>query len=409
MDRRRFLELTAAAALVPATACAPAPAGRASPAPGAVPVGGGPRARLRELGIVIGDLPTGLHNAITDVPGVMVGHTTLVSGRGARRPGHGPVRTGVTAILPHGGDLVAEPVTAADLNLNGNGELTGLGPVRRTGYLGAPILFTDTGNVGAAYGAAMGHLLAAGASPFEGSLCPAPVVGETWGDFLHDTAGRHLRPEHVAAALEGAAAGPVAEGSVGGGTAMRAFQFKAGIGTASRQIRVADRTYTVGVLVQANCGRRHQLTIAGVPVGRAIADLLPERGIETGPAPAAGNSLLVALATDAPLMPLQLGWLCKRAALGMARTGATSTHGSGDLTIAFSTGARGSVEGSRRVDMLRPERVDPLLTAAVEATEEAILNSLTAAATMVGRDDNIIHGLPLDRLAQVMGGYERLQ
>ena len=409
MKRRRFLELSAAAALAPAAGCAPRLTGLGGEPTLPSPEGDAARARLRDLGLAVGNLPTGTHNAITDVPGVLVAHTTLIRGDGPRVPGQGPVRTGVTAILAHGDDLVGEPVTAADYNLNGNGELTGLGPVRRTGYLATPILFTDTGNVGAAYSAAMGHMMSSGRSPFDSALRPEPVVGETWGDFLHDTGGGHLRPEHVRAALTGASGGPVAEGAVGGGTAMRAFRFKAGIGTSSRRIAMGDETYTLGVLVQANCARRDQLTVLGVPVGLEIADLLPERGTARRTPLPEGNSLLVALATDAPLLPLQLGWLCKRAALGMARTGATSTHGSGDLMIAFSTGTRGPVEATRCVATLRPGRVDPLLRAAVEATEEAMLNSLTSAVTLSGCDGNTIHALPLDRFAAVMQRHGRLK
>ncbi|MFH1567816.1 MAG: P1 family peptidase [Gemmatimonadota bacterium] len=403
MNRRRFLEISAGAALLPAAGCAGSlvTAGGEGRAPGA-------RARLRDLGIAVGDLPPGRHNAITDVPGVAVGHTTLIRGDGPLVRGQGPIRTGATAVLPHRGDLAAEPVAAADFNLNGNGELTGLGPLRRTGFLGAPVLLTDTGSVGVAYSAALAHLLASSPQLFERPFRPEPVVGETWGDFLHDTAGGHLRVEHVRAAIDGAAGGPVAEGSVGGGTAMRAYRFKAGIGTASRLVQLGDRTCALGVLVQANCGRRDQLTVLGVPVGREMADLLPERG-PGGTEPAAGNSLLVIVATDAPLLPLQLGWLCKRAALGLARTGGTSTHGSGDLMLAFSTAARGPVDGPRELELVRSSQVDPLLSAAVEATEEAILNSLTAAETMVGRDGNTIHALPLDRLVAVMARYGRLK
>ena len=394
MDRRRFLELSTAAALTPVAACTTRLPGVASRPAGLGRAGQEPaRARLRDLGLAVGELPTGPLNAITDIPGLLVGHTTLI---------RGPACTGVTAVLPHGGDLVREPVAAADFNLNGNGEFTGLGPVRRTGYLAAPIVLTDTGSVGVAYGAALGHMLAAPTPPHASPLRPEPVVGETWGDFLHDTGGRHLGPAHVAAALQGAAGGPVAEGSVGGGTAMRAFRFKAGMGTASRQVEIEGRDWAVGVLVQANCGRRRQLTVLGAPVGRRIDDLLPRRGSGTAGPAAEGNSLLAVVATDAPLSPLQLGWLGKRAALGMARTGATSTHGSGDLIIALSTGARGPVRRARQVERVPSDRVDPLLLGAVEATEEAVLNSLTAAATTTGRDGNTIYALPLDRLVEAV-------
>ena len=317
------------------------------------------------------------------------------------------MRTGVTAVLPHGGDLCAEPVLGADLTLNGNGELTGLGPLRRTGRLGAPILLTDTGNVGTVYDGAMEYMLAAYAGMGKGGFWPEPVVGETWGDFLHDTAGRHIRPEHVAGALRSAGSGPVPEGSVGGGTAMRAFRFKAGIGTASRLVERGAHTFTVGVLVQANFGRRAGLLVKGVPVGSHLDDLLPQRGAAAAPVPE-GNSLLAVAATDAPLLPIQLRRVCKRMALGMARTGGTSTHGSGDLFVAFSTHNRVPCAGAGILQILPSSHITSVFEAVVEATEEAILNSLTAASTMVGRDGNIVHALPLDRLVSLMRQYGRL-
>ena len=408
MDRRRFLELGIGVASLPLIATCGA--SQAVAVPRAVGAAAAKRRRLRDLGIVIGDLPAGPLNAITDVPGVAVGHTTLICGDGPLIKGTGPVRTGVTAILPHGRVLSREPVFAADLTLNGNGELTGMGPLRRTGQLGAPILFTDTGSIGPVYDGAMGAMLQRDPDLFANQLRPEPVVGETWADFLNDTAGRHVRAEHVRAALDGAASGAVAEGCVGGGTGMRAYQFKAGIGTASRLVSVKDggRTYSVGALVQANHGRRHQLRVDGVPVGEEFTNLLPERGsAEVQP----GNSLLVAIATDAPLLPIQLRRLCKRSALGAARTGAISTHGSGDLLIAFSTAAIGAAEpgGAANLSVLHFSQITGIYQAVVEATEEAILNSLTAAHTVVGRDGNTIHALPLDRLVKLMQKYGRLK
>jgi D-aminopeptidase len=408
MDRRRFLELGIGVASLPLiTSCATSQALAISPGAGSAVAA---RRRLRDLGIIIGDLPPGPHNAITDVPGVAVGHTTLISGDGPLVKGEGPVRTGVTAILPHGRVLSHEPVFAADLTLNGNGELTGMGPLRRTGQLGAPILFTDTGSIGPVYDGAMGAMLQQDPALYANPLRPEPVVGETWADFLNDTAGRHVRAEHVQAALDTAASGPVAEGCVGGGTGMRAYQFKAGIGTASRLVSVRDggKTYSVGVLVQANHGRRHQLSVNGVPVGKEITDLLPERGsAEVQP----GNSLLVAIATDAPLLPIQLRRLCKRSPLGAARTGAISTHGSGDLLIAFSTAGIGASRPGDAADLsvLHFSKITGIFQAVVEATEEAILNSLTAAHTVIGRDGNTIHALPLDRLVDLMQKYGRLK
>ena len=395
LDRRSFLGVGLALASWPLVACDPLQAR---------PVQADKRVRLRQLGIVTGVLSPGRFNAITDVEGVAVGHTTIIAGEGPLVRGKGPVRTGVTAVLPHGGNIVREHVFAADHVLNGNGEMTGVGFVRRTGRLASPVLLTNTSSVGAVYDAAMEYLLQLEPDLFAGSLRPEPVVGETWADFLNDTAGRHLRRRHVLGALEGARAGEVSEGCVGGGTGMRAFGFKAGIGTASRLVPCDGRTCTVGVLVQANFGRRPQLRVAGVPVGREITDFLPERGEASG-----NKSLLVIIATDAPLIPRQLRRLCKRVALGMARTGAVSTHGSGDLALAFSTAQRLSNAQVRTLSMLKDSALSQVFQGVVEATEEAILNALTMAYTMVGRDGNTIHALPLDRLVDVMRDYGRLK
>lgn len=363
------------------------------------------RARLRELGIVIGKLEPGQYNAITDVEGVQVGHLTLIKGEGPLVVGEGPVRTGITAILPHGDDLASAPVFAADFTLNGNGELTGAGFIRRTGLLAAPVLFTNTSSVGAVYDGAMRWMLERNPDLFKRGLHPEPVVGETWAAFLHDTTGRHVQAAHAVAALGAARSGPVAEGCVGGGTGMRAYSFKAGIGTASRKVPCGDRVYTVGALVQANFGRRPQLRIDGVPVGQEITELTPERGIKS-------KSMLAAIATDAPLIPSQLQRVCKRAVLGMARTGAISTHGSGDLVLAFANGYRlhrYNIAAERFAAMLSGRWMSALYQGVVEATEEAILNSLTMAYTMIGRDGNTIHALPLDRLVEVMRAHGRLK
>ena len=228
----------------------------------------------------------------------------------------GPVCTGVTAIVPRtpSTELRSRPAFAADFTLNGNGELMGVGSMRRTGLLAGPVLFTNTSSVGAVYDGAVEWMLARDPDLFKSDLQPAPIVGETWAAFLHDEVGRHVRPEHAIAALDAARGGPVAEGCVGGGTGMRAYSFKAGIGTASRKIPCGDQVYTVGVLVQANFGRRPQLRVDGVPVGREITDLMPARGGKS-------KSMIAAVATDAPLIPIQLQRVCKRVALGMARTG----------------------------------------------------------------------------------------
>ena len=366
MDRRTFLGWGLGVAAWPAL-------GRAAP-------GRPERVRLRELGIVIGELATGPHNAITDVEGVRVGHLTLIEDE--------RVRTGVTAIVS------PTPAFAADFTLNGNGELMGVGSMRRTGLLAGPVLFTNTSSVGAVYDGAVEWMLARDPDLFASALQPAPIVGETWAAFLHDEAGRHVQPAHAAAALDAARNGPVAEGCVGGGTGMRAYSFKAGIGTASRQVPCGDQLYTVGVLVQANFGRRPQLRVDGVPVGREIPERMPVRGGKS-------KSMLAAVATDAPLIPAQLQRVGKRVALGMARTGAISTHGSGDLVLAFSAA---SPEG-----LFADRWISGLFQGVVEATEEAILNALTTAHTMTGRAGNTIHALPLDRLLEVMRAYGRLK
>ncbi len=359
--------------------------------------------RLRELGIVVGQLEPGAFNAITDVAGVRVGHVTLIAGEGPLVIGKGPVRTGVTAILPHDGVLSREAVYAADFTLNGNGELTGVAHMRQKGLLAAPVLFTNTSSIGNVYDGAMEWMLERDADLFAGDHIE-PVVGETWADFLNDTAGSHIRPAHARQAIENARGGLVQEGCVGGGTGMRAFGFKAGIGTASRLVPCGERAYTVGVLVQANFARRPQLLVNGVPVGREIPELMPERGTV-----GKNKSLLVAVATDAPLLPVQLQRLCKRAALGMARTGGISTHGSGDLVLAFSTGQRVESGKGSRVQMLKNRWISRLYQGVVESTEEAILNSLTMAYSMSGRDGNTYHALPLDRLVQIMRAYGRLK
>ena len=395
IDRRRFLEMGLGLATLPLIGGVSGIA-RAEQT--------GKRARLRELGIAIGSLEPGEHNAITDVEGVRVGQVTLIEGDGPLVVGEGPVRTGVTALLPHDGDITREQLFAADFDLNGNGEMTGVGFIRRSGRLGAPILLTNTSSVGAVYDGAMRYMLGMNPELFDGGRHPEPVVGETWADFLNDTAGRHVRPEHAVEALRKASGGAVAEGCVGGGTGMRAFRFKAGIGTASRRVVCGERTFTVGVLVQANFGGREQLRVDGVPVGREVPDLMPERGDE-----GKTNSLLVVIGTDAPLIPIQLRRLCKRAALGMARTGGISTHGSGDLTVAFSTAQRLSERSVAEIAMLSNRFISRIFQGVVEATEEAILNSLTAAYTMTGRDGNIIHALPLGRLVTIMRQHGRLK
>lgn len=346
--------------------------------------------RLRDLGISPGVLPTGPLNAITDVPGVRVGHTTLVEGEGALRVGHGPVRTGVTAIHPHAGSALRDRCPAAIRVLNGSGEITGRSQVDEHGLLESPIVLTNTLSVGVAHRATVDWIVR------EEGLADdfvIPLVAETYDGFLNDIAGQHVRPEHVLAALDGASDGPVAEGNVGGGTGMALFQLKGGIGTSSRQVAFDGTTYTVGVLVQGNFGRRHHLIVDGRPVGREHPELAPER-------PAAKDgSIVVVIATDLPLDARQLGRLAQRGMLGIARTGGIAGHSSGDLLLAFSNApdvrvprGKGALFVTSRT--LHDAHIDPVFEATIEATEEAILNAMVAAETMTGRDGNRLHALP---------------
>jgi D-aminopeptidase len=339
----------------------------------------------RELGVPLDGTPGAL-NAITDVAGVTVGHVTLIEGD--------DVRTGVTAILPRGRED-NEPVFGAAHVFNGNGELTGAHWITESGFLEGPVMFTNTHSVGAVSEGVIAWSLKNWSTPIS-----LPVVAETWDGLLNDINGLHVRPHHAAAALDAATGGPVAEGNVGGGTGNRAFDFKAGIGTSSRVIEVGGVRYTVGVLVQSNFGKRPQLTVAGVRVGRDVTDLMPAIHAP----PAGEGSLLAVVATDAPLLPHQLARLAKRVPLGMARTGATSLNSSGDFAIAFSTASPQSGEGAlHAVRFIDNAQLDPLLGAVVEATEEAILNSLLTAKTMTGRAGSTIHALQHDRLREALG------
>jgi D-aminopeptidase len=394
--------------------------------------------RARDLGIVIGQGRPGPDNAITDVEGVRVGHTTLVRGEGPLVVGEGPVRTGVTVIVPHDGDIWTQPLFAGCHILNGNGEMTGLAWLGESGLLTSPIAITNTHSVGVVRDALVAH--AARAHDPEASYWSLPVVGETYDGTLNDINGFHVRPEHVDAALDAASDGPVEEGAVGGGTGMICHEFKGGIGTASRLVDGKGDPWTVGVLVQANYGRRDLLTIAGVPVGREIpTSIVPspyaERrllqgrtpaGHATGPGHALGSghamgraeagSIIIVVATDAPLLPHQCTRLAQRAGLGLARTGGYGMTSSGDLFICFATGNRGLPPAEievrnpvvRGLSAFVDQALDGLFEATIEATEEAIVNALVAATTMVGRDGITAHALPRDRLVDVMGSYGRL-
>ncbi|MEO5964584.1 MAG: P1 family peptidase [Candidatus Limnocylindrales bacterium] len=386
--------------------------------------------RARELGLRIGLLDPGEHDAITDVPGVLVGHTTLIHGDGPLVVGEGPVRTGVTVVVPHSDDVWTEPLFAGCHRLNGNGELTGLEWVRESGLLGGVIGITNTHSVGVVRDALVAH--AARARPKDAVFWSLPVVGETYDGALNDINGFHVKPGHVDAAIAAAAAGPVGEGNVGGGVGMICHEFKGGIGTASRRLRAADGGWTVGALVQANYGSREHLRIDGVPVGQAIPrsevpsawdDEERLNDAATGGVPSLGSSrmgpgggsIIVVLATDAPLLPHQCERLAQRASLGLGRMGSIASHGSGDLFIAFATGNRGlsATAGERdprhTVDtrMVVDRAISPLFQAAIEATEAAIVNALLAARTLTGRDGITSYALDHERLLDVMARYGR--
>jgi D-aminopeptidase len=361
--------------------------------------------RARDLGLGRFWGPCGPHNAITDVPGVRVGHATLIRGDGPIVAGRGPVRTGVTVILPRPEPVWRHPVFAGCHRLNGNGELTGLEWVRESGMLSTTIGLTNTHSVGVVRDALVA-LQAAEHAPGD-DFWALPVVGETWDGRLNDVNGQHVRAGHVRAAVEAATGGPVAEGNVGGGTGMICHGFKGGIGTASRVVGDEQGSYTVGILVQANHGRRDRFTVEGVPVGRVLGPEevpLPQRGAGRS-VPDGAGSIIGIIATDAPLLPHQCARLAQRAGLGIARLGAVGDHSSGDLFLAFATGNTSlpgdhspPAEPLTTVTMLPDARISPLYAAVVDATEEAVLNALLAAETMTGRDGVTAHALPADRL-----------
>ena len=357
------------------------------------------QSKARDLGIPFDGTPGAL-NAITDVKGVEVGFTTLISGSGKLVVGQGPVRTGVTAILPRGKGS-NDPVFAGWFSLNGNGEMTGTTWVEESGFLEGPVMITNTHSVGVVRDAVIDWRVKHGAADETGYWWSLPVVAETWDGFLNDINGFHIKPAHISHALDAARSGPVAEGNVGGGTGMICYEFKGGTGTASRKLEEKTGAFTVGVLVQCNCGRRSQLTIAGVPVGREILER-PAYGDE--------GSIIIVVATDAPLLPHQLKRLARRASMGLARTGSTSGNGSGDIFIAFSTANPGAAKssGMTKLEMVPNDQMNPLFDATVEATEEAIVNALVAAQTMTGADNHTAIALPHGRLREVMKKYGRL-
>jgi D-aminopeptidase len=361
--------------------------------------------RERDLHLPIGGTPGPL-DAITDVAGVEVGQTTLVSGAGKLVVGQGPVRTGVTVVHPRG-KANLDPVFAAWFTLNGNGEMTGTTWVKESGFLEGPVFITNTHSVGVVRDASIAWGLKHGAMLQPWSL---PVVAETWDGTLNDINGFHVKPEHVFAALDGASGGPVREGNVGGGTGMICYGFKCGTGTASRTLEANAGGYMVGVLVQANHGRRSELRIAGVPVGMEIP-ATPARSPAPDDPPAERElgSIIIVVATDAPVLPHQLERVARRASLGLARTGATSGNSSGDIFIAFSTANAKAARATdvATVQMLSNDRISALFSATVQATEEAIVNALVAAETMTGANGRVVERLPHDKLKAVLKKYGR--
>src|SRR6266851_5532415 len=369
------------------------------------------RPRARDLGVPFDGTPGPL-NAITDVAGVSVGHSTIIASQGALVVGRGPVRTGVTAVFPRGATN-GDPVFGGWFTLNGNGEMTGTTWLEESGFLAGPVMITNTHSVGVVRDAVIEWLVRKGVA-FDWSL---PIVAETYDGALNDINGFHVTKDNAFAALDSARGGPVAEGNVGGGTGMICNQFKGGIGTASRRLPAANAGYTVGVLVQCNYGSRARLSIAGVPVGQEIPDLLPCFDSLPGTTRAGRRcaadekgSIIIVVATNAPVLPHQLKRIAKRAALGVGRLGGTGGNPSGDIFIAFSTAnphaSRDS--GLAQVALFPDERITALFEATVQATEEAVVNAMLAAETMTGVDDLKVYALPHDRLRDVLRKYNRL-
>jgi len=359
------------------------------------------RLRIREVGLTVGEYPPGKYNAITDVDSVKVGHTTLVTGKGRLRVGVGPVRTGVTAIIPHPGNLIDDPVEASYFVFNGAGTTTGLSLLDEFGLIETPIMLTNTLNVGTVYDAVVRYMIRKNFRNREVRWFN-PVIGETDDGYLNDLGGLHVKTEHVFDALDSATGGHVVEGNVGAGTGTGALGFKGGIGTSSRRIVIGDATFVVGVLVQSNHGG--SLTIKGVPVGKELRTEEIKRE--------EGGSIMVIIATNVPLSNRQLTRVAKRGTLGLTRGGWTAGHGSGDYLIAFSTSFRrkewgSDVKAAREMILKNEASLTPLFQATAEATEEAVLNSLFKATTMEGRDGHVRVGLPIDRVLQILKKFHR--
>jgi L-aminopeptidase/D-esterase-like protein len=361
--------------------------------------------RARDLGVPFDGTP-GPNNAITDVRGVEVGHTTLISGEGKLVVGKGPVRTGVTAIHPRG-KASNDAVFAAWFTLNGNGEMTGTTWVEDSGFLNGPVMITNTHSVGVVRDAVIAWKIKHGGPDMEGYFWSLPVVAETWDGYLNDINGFHVRPEDAFHALDVAHSGPVEEGNVGGGTGMVCNEFKGGIGTSSRVLSAKEGGYTVGVLVQCNYGARNELRIAGINVGREI----PEHTIFKEDV----GSIIVIVATDAPLIPTQLKRIARKVSLGLGRNGSYSGDGSGDIFLAFSTANSGAVSSKsnqpnnvHQVTMLPNDSLNPIFLATVQATEESVINAMIAAETMKGINDHEVIALPHARLREVLKNHDRL-
>lgn len=365
--------------------------------------------RARDLGIPFDGTPGPL-NAITDVAGVTVGHTTLIEDLDNGRA----VRTGVTAILPRGRASFEKPVFAGGFALNGNGEMTGTIWVEESGMLEGPVMITNTHSVGVVRDAVIQWRVNLGGADDSGYWWSLPVVAETWDGYLNDINGFHVRPEHAYTALDGAVSGPVAEGGVGGGTGMICHEFKGGIGTASRVVTGSDGRFTLGVLVQANYGVRDLLRIAGVPVGQYLREQLvytdPALALSGHPPPGETGSIIIVVATDAPLLPHQLKRIARRASMGIARNGSIASNGSGDIFIAFSTANAnaGQAGPATRVTMMSNDNMSGLFQATVEATEEAVINAMVAAREMTGDRGHLVKALPHAELREVLQRYGRL-
>lgn len=365
--------------------------------------------RARVLSIPFAGAP-GPANAITDVAGVTVGYTTLVSGEGPLRTGEGPVRTGVTAIIPRGRDDVRSGCAAGWFSLNGNGEMTGTAWIDECGALALPVLITNTHAIGPCHRGVVDWVVRH--KPELAKEWLLPVVAETYDGYLNDINGTHIQPEHAVAAIQAAASGPIEEGSVGGGTGMNCYGFKGGCGTASRRVAYGPATYTVGAFAQANFGARRELVVAGVPVGRDMLDDDPMGQRRVLQPPGAG-SVIVVIATDAPMLPGQCKALTRRVPLGLARTGTSGSHFSGDLFLAFSTANKGALNGGfaktapsetsyETLRFIPWNRIDPFYEAVVQSVEEAVLNALVANTEMVGRDGHRTPALPHDRLTKLL-------